>query len=64
MEAQGGQSTLEYLLVLGTFVAMLAAFGLLWHAARDGALVGLATKAASHGTGSGTAGLLKDVAVF
>lgn len=59
-----GQSTLEYLLVLGAFVALLAALGLLWHAAKDGVLVGLATESASHGAGQGPVGMLKDVAVF
>lgn len=59
-----GQSTVEYLLVLVAFVSLLAAFGLVWQAARSGALVGLATRAASHGAGQGLPALLKDIAVF
>ena len=53
-----GQSTVEYLLVLAAFVAAIGALGLLWHAGRDGVLVGLATASASHGTGQGAVALL------
>lgn len=56
-----GQSTVEYLVVLGAFVAMLAALALLWRSGRDGTLVGLATGAASHGAEQGSVGMLKDV---
>ena len=59
-----GQSTLEYLLVLSAFAAMVGVLGLLWHAASDGALVGLAAASASHGSGQGAIGQLKDVAFF
>lgn len=62
--ARSGQSTLEYLLVLVAFAVMLGALGLVWHAARDGRLLALATGAASHGAGQGTVALLKDVAAF
>lgn len=58
---RAGQSTLEYLLLLVAFVAMVGALALIWHAARDGRLLSLATEAASHGSGGGTVALLKDV---
>lgn len=61
---RSGQSTLEYLLVLLGFMAMIAALALVWHAARDGRLLALATGAASHGSGQGAVALLKDVAAF
>lgn len=61
---RSGQSTLEYLLVLLGFMAMIAALALVWHAVRDGRLLALATGAASHGSGQGAAALLKDVAAF
>lgn len=57
----GGQSTVEYLLVLAAFVSAIGALGLLWHAGRDGVLVNLATASASHGFGQGSVSLLKDV---
>ncbi len=56
-----GQSTVEYLLVLLAFVSAIVALGLLWHAGRDGVLVGMATTSASHGTGQGAVALLRDV---
>ena len=56
-----GQSTVEYALVLGAFLAMVVVLGLLWHGVRDGLLVGAASEAASHGTGGGAVALLKDV---
>ncbi|QOY61525.1 hypothetical protein INP52_02030 [Thermophilibacter immobilis] len=64
IENRLGQSTLEYLLVLVAFVAMVGALGLLWHAARDGRLVELARDAASHGAGQGAPALLKDIVEF
>ena len=43
------------------FVSVIGALGLLWHAGRDGVLVGLATQSASHGVDQGGVALLKDV---
>jgi hypothetical protein len=43
-----GQSTLEYALVLLAFLATVATLGLLWHAGKDGGLLRLALKTASH----------------
>ena len=56
-----GQSTVEYLLVLVAFVSTIVALGLLWHAGREGVLVGLAERSASHGVEQGGVSLLKDV---
>lgn len=47
--------------MLSAFLAVVVVLGLLWHAGRDGALVGEATRAASHGTAQGEVALLKDV---
>ena len=58
---RSGQSTLEYLLMLVVFIAMIGALALLWHAVRDGRLLALATDAASHGSGAGAVPMLKDV---
>ena len=58
---RAGQSTLEYLLLIVAFIALIGALALLWHAARDGRLLALATDAASHGSGGGAVAMLKDV---
>lgn len=47
--------------MLVVFIAMIGALALLWHAARDGRLLALATDAASHGSGAGAVPMLKDV---
>lgn len=60
----GGQSTLEYALVLMAFLSMLTALGLVWHAARDGALVRAATDASAHQALGGTASWLQDLMGF
>lgn len=59
-----GQSTLEYLLMLVAFIAMIGALALVWHAARDGRLLDLASGAASHGAGGSGVAMLKDVLQF
>lgn len=64
IRASEGQSTVEYLLILAAFVAAISALGLLWHAGRDGVLVGLATSSASHGLEQGTAAMLKDILAY
>lgn len=56
-----GQATVEYLVVLGAFVSMLAGLALIWHAGGDGDLSDRAAAAASHGTEQGSTALLKDV---
>lgn len=50
--------------MLFAFAAMLGALGLVWHAARDGGVVGLASQAASHGAGQGAVDQLKDIVMF
>lgn len=59
-----GQSTTEFLLTAMSLAAASAALGALWHAARDGGLLGLASGAASHALGSGTLAGLKDILAF
>lgn len=64
-KGDGGQSTVEYLVVLVAFVSMLAALGAVWHAARDGVLVEGAVRAASHGLGEGvTIGFMQDFVAY
>ncbi len=46
------------------FVAMVAALGALWHAARDGELLDLAVEVASHGAGRDGLTLLQDAVEF
>lgn len=52
------------MLLLVAFLAVMAALALVWSAAQDGRLMGLASSAASHGAGQGMVGMLKDVAEF
>ena len=59
-----GQSTLEYALVLVASLSMVAALGLVWHAARDGTLVRMATDAAAHQASGGTVPWLQDLLGF
>lgn len=61
LKGSSGQATVEYLVVLGAFVSMLAGLALLWHAGGDGDLANRATTAASHGFEQGASALLKDV---
>lgn len=61
---ESGQSTLEYALVLMAFLSTLAALGLMWHATRDGAILHLATEAASHQASGGTVSWLQDLLGF
>ncbi len=46
------------------FLSMLAALGLMWHATRDGAILHLATEAASHQASGGTVSWLQDLLGF
>lgn len=60
-----GQSTVEYALVLMAFLSMSLTLGILWHAARSGRLLDLATQASSHQLGGGDAlGEARDLALF
>lgn len=48
MRGQRGQSSVEYVLVMLAFLSMVLALAAVWHAGRDGALLGLAVDASSH----------------
>ena len=58
-----GQATLEYALVLCSFVVVVTTLALLLGAARDGRLARAATSAASHSLES-PVGLAKDLALY
>lgn len=63
--AARGQSTVEYALLLFAFGSMVLAWGLVWHAGRDGSLLKLAIDASSHGIGGADAlGSFKDISLF
>ena len=62
--SDGGQSTVEYLLVLAAFLAIVLAMGSLWHASQDGRLAELARAASSHGTGEGVVGMAQDLLAY
>ena len=63
--ASSGQGTLEYALVLFAFLAVVGALAAMWHVGRDGRLLQLAKKAASHLLGAGNAiGSARDVLLF
>lgn len=62
--AERGQATLEYLLVLMAFLAIVLAMGSLWHAARDGRLAGLARDASSHNAQGGLVGMAQDLLAY
>lgn len=64
VEDEGGQSTVEYLLVLAAFLSMMLAIGALWQVARSGRLVELAAEASSHGGQQGLSDQLKDIVMF
>lgn len=59
-----GQSTLEYLLVLLAFLAIVLAMGALWHVAQNGRLAELARDASSHSTGEGLVGIAQDLLAY
>lgn len=64
-DREGGQSTVEYGLVLFAFLATIAALGMLWQWASDGGLLGGAVRAASHSWGEdGTLGMSQDVLLY
>lgn len=60
-----GQSSVEYVVVLLAFLSMLLALGVVWHAGRDGALLGLAIDASSHQMGGSDAlGGFRDILLY
>lgn len=60
-----GQSTVEYVLVLSAFLAMLLALGAVWEAAGAGDLARLGESASSHSlSGEGMLGGMRDIVLF
>lgn len=60
-----GQSSVEYALVLVALLAMVLALGAVWAAAREGGLMRLGERAASHAVaGSGALGGIRDIVLF
>lgn len=61
---EAGQATVEYLLVLAAFLAMVLAMGAIVARAREGALVERAVAAASHTAADGVVGEVRDVLLY
>lgn len=62
---QDGQSTVEYAVVLAAGLSVVVALGVLWHAARGGALLGLVERACAYALGGDSAlGAWQDVLLF
>ncbi len=59
-----GQSTVEYAIVLGAFLAMVVALGAIAKAASSGVVVSEAVEAASHSQAQSFVGALQDVALY
>ena len=59
-----GQSTVEYALVLGAFLAMAVALAALWRFLGQGTGTDIAARVASHGLGAGTVAALQDVLLY
>lgn len=60
-----GQSSAEYAIVLGAFLAMVVALGAFWAMAAEGGLQRLAARAASHVVvGEGAIGGMRDIVLF
>lgn len=65
MRERCGQSSVEYAIVLGAFLAVVLALGAFWAMARDGTLQRLSERAASHAlSGEGAVGGMRDIALF
>ena len=56
--------TIEQIIAAIAIIALVAALGLAWHAARDGTLVRMATDAATHQASGGTLAWLQDLLGF
>ncbi len=62
---QRGQSTVEYAIVLATFLVTVVALAAVWRAAQSGRLLGIARDASSHNAGGGVGiGLLQDLTSY
>lgn len=65
MRERRGQSSVEYAVVLGAFLAVVLALGAFWAMAGDGTLQRLSERAASHAlSGEGAVGGMRDIALF
>ena len=62
--AQRGQSCVEYVLVVLAFLSMVVAWGVVWHAGRNGRLLDRAVEASSHHLGGDVLGSFRDVLLF
>ena len=63
--SQCGQSTVEYAIVLATFLVMVVALAAVWRAAQSGRLLGIARDASSHNARGGmSVGLLQDLTSY
>lgn len=56
-----GQSTLEYLLIVSAFAALVVGLAALWRTAQAGKLQEIAIAATSHSAAEGVVAALKDV---
>lgn len=62
---EAGQSSVEYALVLGAFLALVLALGLVWSVVGQGGLQRASERAASHAIeGAGAVGGIRDLVLF
>lgn len=62
---EAGQSSVEYALVLGAFLALVLALGLVWSVVGQGALQRASERAASHAIeGAGAVDGIRDLVLF
>lgn len=62
---EAGQSSVEYALVLGAFLALVLALGLVWSVVGQGGLQRASERAASHAIeGAGAADGIRDLVLF
>ncbi|MEY8437519.1 TadE/TadG family type IV pilus assembly protein [Atopobiaceae bacterium 24-176] len=61
---EGGQSTVEYALVLSAFLAMVVALVALWRFFGQGEGADLVARSASHGLGAGSVAALQDILLY
>lgn len=64
LRSRSGQSTLEFLIVAMSLAAACVALAAMWRAAKDGRLLALASRNASHTMGSGVVAALKDISGY
>lgn len=63
--AEAGQSSVEYALVLGAFLALVLALGLVWSVVGQGGLQRASERAASHAIeGAGVVDGIRDLVLF